>query len=104
MDKPLEPVGPHRRPLLAASEYADATCGDHARQGTWGADLRRKNSTPVYSASMRTFAPPPRLHFGGVKEFRYEREVSDFGIRELCNIKTVLDAVIGPMVCWWSRV
>jgi succinate-semialdehyde dehydrogenase/glutarate-semialdehyde dehydrogenase len=57
---------------------------DEAERARFIADIE---SGSVFVNGM--VASDPRLPFGGVKNSGYGRELSEFGIREFCNIKTV---------------
>jgi acyl-CoA reductase-like NAD-dependent aldehyde dehydrogenase len=64
----------------------------------WTSDLRRAKQIAMEIQAGQVFingmvASDPRLPFGGIKRSGYGRELSEFGIREFCNIQTVW---IGP--------
>jgi succinate-semialdehyde dehydrogenase/glutarate-semialdehyde dehydrogenase len=62
---------------------ANAWTTDPAEQDRFVADL---DAGQVFVNGMVTSYPP--LPFGGVRNSGYGRELSEYGIREFCNIKT----------------
>lgn len=66
----------------------------------WTADVERAKHLARRIAAGSVFvngivASDPRLPFGGIKQSGYGRELSEFGIREFTNVKTIW---IGPSV------
>ncbi len=76
----------------------DSTYGLGAALWTRDLDRARRLAREIEAGSVFVnglVSSDPRLPFGGVKESGYGRELSEFGIREFTNIKTIW---IGPAV------
>ena len=58
------------------------------RDSSRGEKIARQIETGTVVVNNMTVSNP-RLPFGGVKKSGYGRELSDYGIKEFCNIKTI---------------
>jgi succinate-semialdehyde dehydrogenase/glutarate-semialdehyde dehydrogenase len=74
----------------------DTNYGLGAALWTQDIDRARKLARQIEAGSVfinGIVASDPRLPFGGIKDSGYGRELSEFGIREFSNVKTIW---IGP--------
>jgi succinate-semialdehyde dehydrogenase / glutarate-semialdehyde dehydrogenase len=86
-------------PVIAVTGHAEAVAVANDNRYGLGATiftadigLAKKMAAKIESGSVFINAQvksDPRLPFGGVKKSGYGRELSDFGIREFVNVKTV---------------
>jgi len=97
-----ETFGPVAAVIPVADEEAAIAAANDSAFGLGGAVLTRDLARGERIAAERiesgcvfvndSVRSDPRLPFGGVKESGYGRELSDFGIREFVNVKTVVVA------------
>jgi len=93
-----ETFGPAATIVRAADEEEAITLANRTEYGLgasiWSRDLARAEALARRIDAGSVFinalvASDPRIPFGGIKHSGYGRELSDFGIREFVNIKTL---------------